>query len=583
MAQFGGTDISKIEGERPIAPAAPDRSALAQASGQMAVANVIGQLGQIGVGLFQELKTQEQNKAIASFSQSQLALADAVDQGRISSQEARMRMRANFSEVIANNPALFNELAKTHNTIVTTSGLGKVVQEGTAQEQRQLKLRDDALAAGFGRTDGTVSEADMAEFLEFDRAQSQLEQMAKIQSVHSTSLTIDDKVQEAESRRALSSFAAKSIPIARNRIEALIQNFNPKSASPEELNQFQFAVNQLSSEVRALGTRISGGRNSEYVNQLLAPFQGMADYAIDYSNGKITADQLQNRLSSMKAFAEINFLQDNEDIARAAPVFEMLKGIDGAASFIRGKRVFSALQEAFDGKRMDIDGMTSEDIQNLSEATNRVNKDAVQGSQFNTEENLSFGAEATNKQFLEGLARSEDLDSEQLVGVLKHLSDPRFGAYMEENGQIMEASADRAFQAINNTYLDSIRASLFSEYQNVSIVPGAGPGPGSRARNIQEFIEPVFGAAGIGFRVRPDVELPQGASFSELSGNLNSLVRSLNRSLAPKINTVNRALAHMTRSRDYKKTWEEFWGPMMFPLEFGPEEGVQEGSQQEGK
>src|SRR5690554_2181315 len=84
---------------------------------------------------------QERVKAgfVEQFSQQQLSLAEAVDMGEISSQEARMRMRANYAQAISNNPLLIDELTSAQQQIIGTSGLGKVAAEGTEEEQRHFR------------------------------------------------------------------------------------------------------------------------------------------------------------------------------------------------------------------------------------------------------------------------------------------------------------------------------------------------------------------------------------------------------------------------------------------------------------
>src|SRR5690554_6837222 len=121
---------------------------------------------------------QERIKAgvVENFSQQQLAIAEAVDMGEISSQEARMRMRANYSQAISDNMMMIPEITQAHDNIIGTSGLGKVAAEGTEEEQRWNRVLQAATDEGWIRPGMSSGQADeMAKaYLDFQLAGEQL-------------------------------------------------------------------------------------------------------------------------------------------------------------------------------------------------------------------------------------------------------------------------------------------------------------------------------------------------------------------------------------------------------------------------
>src|SRR5690554_2285713 len=83
------------------------------------------------------------------YSQEALRLADAVDTGQMSSNVARSCMRRLYSQYIADNPGLQKEIYDVHSNILSTSGLGQVIDEGTEQEQLEAAYRKKVADAGF--------------------------------------------------------------------------------------------------------------------------------------------------------------------------------------------------------------------------------------------------------------------------------------------------------------------------------------------------------------------------------------------------------------------------------------------------
>lgn len=60
-----------------------------------------------------------------------------------------MRMRKNYTEAVANSPALVGDFAELQKQLVSTSGLGKVVADGTEKEKIWLAAEKEATLNGW--------------------------------------------------------------------------------------------------------------------------------------------------------------------------------------------------------------------------------------------------------------------------------------------------------------------------------------------------------------------------------------------------------------------------------------------------
>src|SRR5690348_5243349 len=142
MADFN-TSVQPVEGSsQPVAPVQGNTSV---AQGLQSFTGLAGGLAESLFGpraqqMQAKIQKQNENTAVASFYQQQLKVAQAVDQGAISSKEARMRMRANFYSAAANFQGDPQELATAQASIISNAGLGKVVDTGTEQEIAQREF-----------------------------------------------------------------------------------------------------------------------------------------------------------------------------------------------------------------------------------------------------------------------------------------------------------------------------------------------------------------------------------------------------------------------------------------------------------
>src|SRR5690554_1562985 len=124
-------------------------------SGPSAVASLVETVGAFipskrDLDAIAERRQQQTAASVTEvYSQEALRLADAVDTGQMSSNVARARMRRLYSQYIADNPGLQKELYDVHSRILSTSGLGQVIDEGTEQEQLQAAYRKKVADAGF--------------------------------------------------------------------------------------------------------------------------------------------------------------------------------------------------------------------------------------------------------------------------------------------------------------------------------------------------------------------------------------------------------------------------------------------------
>ena len=167
MVDFSKTEGVQLQSAVPISQPVVDTSGEISAKG---LGSSIESISKVTTGLLDTFVEGKSAGVVNDFLQTQLTLADAVDQGGMNSKEARMRARANVATALNDNPRLSGEILKAHKEFITTAGLGQVVDEGTAEEQRQKTRMDDASKAGFLLPGVSVSEG----MARYDAQQSEI-------------------------------------------------------------------------------------------------------------------------------------------------------------------------------------------------------------------------------------------------------------------------------------------------------------------------------------------------------------------------------------------------------------------------
>lgn len=591
-------------------PAQPvvDKSALI---GINAIGDIGAKLLSVGATVIQNKQKIEQetrkNEVVTSFSQKQLSLADAVEQGAMSSQEARMRMRKNYSEEISNNPSLTKLLAQTQADIINTAGLGKIVAEGTEQEKINIALQKEASLAGWIKPSASPDEqqAGIAAYSQFKRHEADINAQQNALQLASSQVGFErakiglatDKVQQvtagyAQQSARINLIEAKQQQQARQAVGGIADSYNFKfnqdlqeiearkdrgEITPQEaikLADQQFAT--ISQVVSSVG-RNAGG---DYVNNITAPMRMRYENSLKFLNGDIDKQILGNENERTLALQTKQLLGDpkvakvvatsrlfgNANLAIIPGVNEAVMGILDKNTDISTKPA-DILPDTKDEKA-DVGnylGLVKSSISGFNGGDYGVdkNKDATQEQLNANVTNILKGID------IHSVAVNNPAEYNQVVDFL---ASPDFGKFTSQGGGIYQDAAQNASTILQTQYVDQVLPLLKTEWETTYIpkrssstyqaapAGSAGSTQPSSATATSAVIKPVFTGGGVVFRA----EGPEANSTIT-----RNKVKDLNTKVGSVLNKLIRMDAHLSGNTDYKAAYERY-APSIFGEEPAP-------------
>jgi len=514
----------------------------------------------------QALKDQQYSQAGSRFANQQLQIAQAVDAGQLSSQEARMRMRANYASAIANNPDIVDELTKLHKSIIGTKGLGAVAAEGTAQEQAFLKAQQDATLNGWVTSGMSQEEAAAAtsEYMQFNKAQdlidAQQNQLAlstarinnKTAGINqrNAQLTLQNKQAQQISQQALGQMGAAYFPKIRRDFESIIKDVNEGKLSAND------AVDQIDgmwASVQQQVSQVGSEAGTAYITNMMAPIKTLYDLARKRASGELDAQIFQNQADKAIARQTALIAGDPEN-ARIMALGKSFPNATNINTILSTDRLIKMV-----GKNMNKDARPVDltDPENNDATDNYLSlvKDNINAKQNGT---MVGGVEAENEldnhvnNILKGVnAYSNSVDNPQEYNkVVDFLASSEFGNYATSGGNLNSESAQKAQQVLDQQYRDVIVPLLAEEWKNSQVTTSAigesgALGTMGTTANAQSVIQPVWSGTGMSF-----------VANDQSSPGVNAKVSSLNKKVAPIVNRLIRMGAHLQGTKNYKQVYE---------------------------
>ncbi|MNF24056.1 hypothetical protein D3C84_46440 [compost metagenome] len=548
----------------------------------------------MGAAALQKNQAQEEqaalNTLVGGFAQKQLNIASAVETGELSSQEGRMRMRANYTEAISNNPSLVDVLAKTQKEIVTTAGLGSVVVEGTEQEQMQRELTKTAVNAGWVKANATPDEAaqGVEAYRRFKRHEEEINalqnqlsydtaqinnsrakiglQTDKIQQVtagyaqQSARIGLAEKVQQQQSQVAVGGMADAYYWKLNSELEDIKQRKKSNQLTEQEAIQL---ADQAYSRVQQTVNMAGRNAGSDYVSNVVAPMKGLYDNSKQFLTGKIDEEVLNTKNAVTIGLAKQNLLGDPE-VAKITAVSQLfgpstlaLQGeITNSVVRILGKnsdprpetKPHDVLPDTPDGKRDN----------KVALAVVKANMGGLNAVEPDKKEATTqdINAQVTN------ILRSIDVHSvsvnnpSEYNDVTDFLASPEFGKFTTQGGGIYEAAAANANTILQSQYVDKVSPLIQQQYQQALIpqrssnVYQAATGPvndtgTTSAVSATAAIKPFFSGGGVVFRADPSA-----------STSVKNKVNELNKTVSPIVNKLIRMDAHLGGDTNYKASYD---------------------------
>lgn len=570
MADFTLGNIGG-SGASPITPKAP----VVDTSTGVAL-NAVGNLLSGGIQIAQGIKTSRAEKAkmgaINTYTQDLLRISEGVDQGAITSQAGRMRIRALTSAAIANNPALTADIMSSQKNVVTTSGLGKVVGEGTQEEQVQLALEKDAIEAGWIKPKSTQVEKDLGlmKFLQNKRYQSDIDDVRNELSLKQSKIGLSrsglelNRLQAKDkAERALANLAGTTAFKFNEDMRGLQQRVENGEITKEDaavLADQQWAV--ILQTVNSVGARAGG----EVLGNLSKPIETIYKNALKGFSGETELKIVQDQNALSLALAEKEWMSEPL-MASIAAVSKLFPNTNVLTLGEVSKSVVSMINKGseVDGKGPDPLPDTAEDKKTFKVYTEvlKENMTAVTSGKA-IESDLTTQDVNTNLVNLlknidaYSLSSTNPSDFNQL---LDFTGSPEFGRFTESQGGIPSDTATLFANVIEQQYeavvipliQEEFNKLVLSELVEAPQLPfraGVGAAPSvdpSTTIPAQDVIQPVFRGGGVSFVARGGVSNTLTATA----------IRNLNKKVTPVLNRMIRSAAHIDGNRNYKKVYDE--------------------------
>lgn len=595
MADFS-TQVQEVAGSpsaRPVQPAASPSIAPTVELASKVGGSLIGAFLKADADQKDVDRQKATNSNLELFSQQQLKLANAVDTGQMTSAEARMRQRANYTAAIANNPSLIGQFADIQKSLTTTAGLAKNVADGTEAEQMDLANQKSASAAGWIPPTATPAQRTQAtnEYLRFQKSQEELgaatkqltytrsqiglqtdriQQSSALVSLQSAKISLQEKQQEQTANIALGNLTdAYSSKFASN-LQQIAMDVQSGKITQEEGLQRADAQHQTVMQVASqVGQNASGGR----LGSLTAPMTEMYQNYKDHISGKVTQELLDRNVTLATGKQKMMILADDE-AAKVVATSQLLGAAGPALMPAMSQQVVRIM-----GKNMDATTAPANPHPDTpsEKADNRTYLNTVKAglTQLNSG-GLNNNVQAKQEialhanQVLKGVnAYSMAVeDPSNYNDVVNFLASPEYGKFASTQGGVPADQAVQAKQVLQQQYEQAVVPLLKKEYDTATVNTPSSTGPRSTTGGLQSVnatsaIKPQFTGSGIVFMVDPSAGNRSDAQLK---------AKGLNERVAPILNNLIRMTAHLGGNQNYEKAFKDNYASI-----FGAEENKQAG------
>jgi len=554
-----------------------------------------------------EIAKRRQKETAASvtemYSQEALRLADAVDTGQMSSNAARSRMRRLYSQYIADNPGLQKELYDVHSRILSTSGLGQVIDEGTEQEQLEAAYRKKVAEAGF-ITAGMNEEEQAAaveQYRSFEISKYMLEIQAKqLEFANSELENISKRIGIQRGQIGLEkdrlSLQRTRIGLQNDQIETqtkliglqqkqasymadlmigqMSQTFTPtfqrnvneiitglgEAPTPEQRMLAQEKINNLWAET--YGAVIQGmgpGASTENVNLTLAPIKFWMDKAIEVVKGERELSSLQTQSDILIQRQALGLLGDPE--VKAAAALTSIMGENIALSTVFTEAGVRAFKRSLEGNPPTPSSPEYPEFAALSMAVlEAAANDQLESSQSVEEARINLN------NLLAGIGSVYNPSAQDLDVAAEQLSSLQFGAYVDKFGL---AGFDRealqgALSTFDEYYVQQVVPLIRERWQQATFRDLSNPNksvpsafrPATHKRDVSSSFKVSFSGSGVKFIPTGPTGRTTGTQYDATHMG-RAEARRLNEEVAPVLNKLIRLGSHLEGHTDYRTFFEK--------------------------
>lgn len=552
MADFSQTQIQEIPLDVRPHEGVSDKSGAIALQG---IANAISGIGSIVSNQRANKQKQIQQGVLNQYQQELLTLANGVEQGTISSREAKTRSRAIFSQYSSDYPSLSGDISKIHKETMATPGLGQVIDKGTEQEQRDLKVFEDAVQKGYIPVNASAEQqaSGMALYQESLRLETAWQhQEARIDNIlknrQLTQAQREDLIQQQQdaSKRIIGESTDFWYRKTENELKNIVQTFQDSGDPTQALTQINILVADIKREANGFKAG-PGGLDPSYVDNMTAPIFELVDAYKKIASGTESAEALANQIKVLQNRTQLNMLGDPE-IAAVSSASKLL-GESVVTSIIAGKKTVELLESIMDPTNV-ITLSKPED----RKATTKFGKEVATKYKDSSQE-AKTEIDNVQNSVLDSIDANASMFEREGVKSLKdmfnYIASPEFGEYLKNGGKVTKQNLDNATAVIEKVYNDSLKGVLEKEFTNAKFTVLGVQSTGLKNEAVPNIITLTSENGVVKFTVKEDsISLPRDLEDAQLYAS------KLNKNVAPILQNVVNGYTHLQGSVDYQGTWD---------------------------
>lgn len=505
-------------------------------------------------GLLEKRRAERSQSAISEFTKRQLLVADALDQGRItSSAHARTLMRKNLLEAIDMAPGLAADFIGAQGTILNLPGGAGIVKDGSEEEQMKQRRKQalvDAGAMSWDATDETFRKVDNN-----IRAAEEASRQHKLRME-----TLDEELKTGQ--------VTKQRREEIEREKEQITNDLLRSTAPTELNLFEGQMKKIvdsdmttaekTTELQRMwsqwqnqATASLGDVGTDKFNQYKTSFEEMYNLYQGLATGEIETDSYTAEYNKVVAKQKA-LIASNPTFARMAATSEVLGQAGLQDVILQSSDVMSEYVKFI------AEGVNPSTRAPTSITSDTESKKAVKGGLKSVTDALNRGDEKAKAEaatmlprVLQGIVQDAGrIEGEPLAAteVINWMATSDFLNARNQNPELFEQHAAQLGDVLARNYDDEVWAMVRREFTeaDVTIMPTG---------SIKDGSYEMPATSGVGVRGGSS-----GVEFFAIDPNQREMVekaRRLNKDLKPVINNTLKAGAHLEGRSDYSTVWDE--------------------------
>lgn len=527
------------------------------AAPSIALEGIMGLADQV-FGMVEDKKQAENERFVADFLTEQVAVNEALQQGSIKTRDqARTILRRNFVSAINTAPGLRSDLVKAHNDALGLFGNQAEIFQGSDEERRIERDRNSLVDNNFLSPVHTEEEylIASANVRSATMAAEQLKQTTDAIDLRLKQNTLASSERtrlEQERTDAGREFVRRTSQVEFTRMQNSLENILATDVSDtEKVN----AINDWFNGFLSSGTELNLDLGSTEFSAYIKPFEMLRDTYIDRATGVLSDEELKRRNERILETSRAIALADPE-VAKLATASSLFRQETILELLLKNDQAFNTVARFMAGGDTEGPGESPFVNGSLNETALKNYGRAIAEGLKSSDEEVSEESQRRLINMLndisvyEGVLRNDARTGKALV---EFMSSTEFldAVTSGEAGLELEAAS----QVIEDHYSSEVWGALQREFQESDvrvIVPKT-----RRSRNPQTEQVPttnIIETETVPGGMRFVNNLERGdVGFAEAQRK----TRQLNKNVAPLVNSMIRAGAHLQGRDDYNKVWEE--------------------------